>query len=201
MPKIMIVLGGLILALAALYAPWHQADQTLTPAAPPGQQLTGTRASAPAKPAPAGTPPVSAPQPAAQASAAPLNNYRPLTRKPIALSDQEWRALQEAAGEGPNREHELARMADYMVFQKKFMSWQSLPASAEPAQRAQLSAELLDEIPVKVAQGVLSTQQAMQIQEAVLTAMVPEPTRRAQLLEMAHRRLPAQPAAAPAFPH
>lgn len=139
-------------------------------------------------------------QPAANSAPPPLDNYKLITRKPDALSDLEWSALKNASGHGVNSEHELARMADYAVFQKKFMQWQSPDMSASPSQREHLGRELLDEIPNKVAQGVLATQQAEQIQEAVLTELTSEPTRRAQLLDIERRRLPAQPYAAPAFP-
>lgn len=135
------------------------------------------------------------------ASAPPLDNYPPIQRKPSALSDQEWQTLKAQASQTANPDHELSRTADYISFQKKYMAWRALTPGAQDPQRQELAQSLLDDLPTKVAQGVVAAQQARQIQEDILTASVPDESRRQQLLEAEHQRLPAQPQAAAPFQH
>lgn len=135
------------------------------------------------------------------ASAPPLDNYQTLTRKPDALSEQEWQAMRAAAAQSPNPGHELARMADYVVFQKRFMQWQGGAATMDAKQRASLGQSLLDEMPTKVAQGVLAAQQAIQIQSQIVQDLEADVAKRQKWLDQERQRLPAQPEVAPAFEH
>jgi cytoskeletal protein RodZ len=125
----------------------------------------------------------------------------PLTRKPDALSEQEWQAMRAAAAQSPNPGHELARMADYVVFQKRFMQWQGGAATMDAKQKASLGQSLLDEMPTKVAQGVLAAQQAIQIQSQIVQDLEADVAKRQKWLDQERQRLPAQPEVAPAFEH
>lgn len=195
----MLLLMALIGLLWWIGARWHEPQDHPT-AQPSLPQVSSGASAAGALPplamASAVAQPVHVP-----ASAPPLDNYQTLTRKPDALSELEWQAMREAAAQSPNPGHELARMADYVVFQKRFMQWQGGAATMDAKQRASLGQALLDEMPTKVAQGVLAAQQAIQIQSEIVQDLEADVAKRQKWLDQERQRLPAQPDVAPAFEH
>lgn len=194
-----------MLVLAALVGLWRigalwDEPQDKTLAKPRPSQVPLSASATVAGPAPSTASTAALPS-HARASAPPLDNYRTLTRKPDALSESEWQAMRTAAAQSNNPEHELARMADYVVFQKRFMQWQGGAATMDAKQRASLGQALLDEMPTKVAQGVLAAQQAIQIQSQIVQDLEADVAKRQKWLDQERQRLPAQPEVAPAFEH
>lgn len=122
----------------------------------------------------------------------PLETLPPATLtgdRPADFTDEEWSALKEAMSRTDNPDKELARVVDYLRFQRGFEQWQSLQASPDMAARRQLAEQLFDRVPERLRQGELSMGEAVLIQAALLNDIETNDELRQQRLKMAQKVL------------
>lgn len=94
---------------------------------------------------------------------------------PEGLDAAQWQSLRESLKDHPQRDAEIARVAEYMAFRSRVDRWRA--ARAQPAERdaaRQLAHGLLDGLPVHVGRRELSAGEAMLLQDALLETLLPE---------------------------
>lgn len=117
-------------------------------------------------------------------------------QRPAFLTEQEWASLQQALRDTPDREHEQARIVEYLRFQKQFQLWQSMRDSPDVAQRHELATDLLNRVPDRLENREMSASEAELVQAALLEDLVPDPQQRQARLLAEKQRLITQPSEA-----
>lgn len=110
-------------------------------------------------------------------------------QRPEFLTEEEWKSLVEALKDTPNREHEQARIVEYLRFQKQFQLWQSMRDSQDAAKRQALAKELLEAIPQRLENREVSSGEAQLLQATLLEELVPDQQQRQVRLEAEKKRL------------
>jgi len=82
-----------------------------------------------------------------------------------------------------NPESELKRVVAYLRFQKSFEQWQNLRESSDLARRQQLAASLVDQLPERLRQGVVTMGEALMLASALWTDLEPNEDKRKVRLE------------------
>lgn len=119
--------------------------------------------------------------PAAAATAAP---------RPDAISDLEWQVLQGVAAQHADPKAELARLVANLRFNKACEQWRALSSPDHTARRQVLAAQLLAEIPDRVAGQALDADAAKTLQRQLLADLVSDPAQREQRAAREAERLP-----------
>lgn len=109
--------------------------------------------------------------------------------RPADFTAEEWATLRSATANEAQPERELARLVNYLRFQKGFAQWQSLQNSADVAARHRLAEQLLTQLPERVRHGELGGGEATLLQQALLADLVPDETSRQQRLSQAQAEL------------
>ena len=103
----------------------------------------------------------------------------PVTERPAFVSYLEWQVLKNVAQQHPNSEQELTRLVNHLRFAKQWDLWQET-APQDKTRRYALAEQLLLEIPDRVKNQELDVVHAQQMQESLLTALIPDVTERRQ---------------------
>jgi hypothetical protein len=112
--------------------------------------------------------------------------------RPADLTDEEWRALQETVGKGPNAQAEMKRVMAYLRFQKGFTQWQAQQeTSQDPAQRKVLAQQLLAAVPERLKQSEVTIGEALMLAAALYNDIEPDETTRSIKLEQFRVKLEA----------
>lgn len=121
----------------------------------------------------------------------------PINERPPFASRIEWLTLLQVAEQAPNRQTELTRLVNELRFFKQLDLWRANLVTLTPAQRQVLIGGLLNEIPDRVAKGVMDIEEARTLQREMVYDLLSDPGQRAQRLEQEGARLkpPAPPAA------
>jgi hypothetical protein len=173
-----VALVGLLVLLLLLWFFW------LEPGA--GKKPAATTAAAPVPPASAGAaayliasavPVAASAAPAATATTAAVSDGGAiavagsgshtvvlLSSKPSFMSDADWARLQSTAATA-SANQQSPQLKSIIDLQQKINTWQT-----QPAMREQLSQQILQKLPELVANGVVSPDQAQQMQQAILNA-------------------------------
>lgn len=77
----------------------------------------------------------------------------PVRERPGYVSPMEWLVLKRVADRHADPQAELTRMVHFLRFHKLLERWQTLPADVPPAERRRLAANLVADLPHRVAQG------------------------------------------------
>ncbi len=122
-----------------------------------------------------------------------LSKPTPPDQRPEFLTEDEWKSLREALKDTPNREHEQARIVEYLRFQKMFQLWQSMRDSQDAAKRQALAKDLLDAIPQRLENREVSAGEAQLLQATLLEELIPDAQQRQVRLQAEKQRLTIQP--------
>ncbi|MBS0449316.1 MAG: hypothetical protein JSR59_25640 [Proteobacteria bacterium] len=123
---------------------------------------------------------------------------------PEGMTAEQWRALQDALKDDPNRQAEIARVTGYMGFLSRSARWRALreQGAAESPQALALARGLLDELPGHVARGETSGAEARVMVHAWVDTLYPNDTERGTQRDLQIARvaaaLPATPDASAA---
>ena len=130
---------------------------------------------------------------AAEAASAPVPSGAP----PAGLSAEQWRQLQESLRGNPNREAELARIAEYLGFQQTLQQYRTRRSQgAAPAELQALARQIDQGIDIHLARGELSAGEANLLKSTVLIDIEPDPGQRAAMLNEWRDQQAQAPAAA-----
>lgn len=105
--------------------------------------------------------------------------------RPSDFSPEDWSALKEAMAKTANPQAELQRVVGYLRFQKRFEQWQSLRESGSMAQRQQLAATLVEQLPERLRQGEVTMGEALMLASALWADLEPNADKRKVRLEEA----------------
>lgn len=111
--------------------------------------------------------------------------------RPSDFTMEEWATLKDAVKQADNPQAELARVRDYLRFQKGFGQWQTLQASPDTARRHQLAQQLLDQLPERLRQGEMNAGEFAIVQQALLLDLVPDEAQRKQRIAQLQASLAA----------
>ncbi len=109
--------------------------------------------------------------------------------RPADFTEAEWATLRSATADEAQPERELARLVSYLRFQKGFAQWQRLQDSSDVAARHRLAEQLLTQLPERVRQGEMGAGEATLLQQALITDLEVDETRRQQRLSLAQTEL------------
>jgi len=134
---------------------------------------------------------------AVQSTAAPSFAKEPLIAHsgggvPEGMTAEQWRALQDSLKDHPQRDAEIARVAEYMAFQSRMERYRSLRAQADAGAQAaarELAAGLLDSVPTHVARGEMTAGEAALAQGALIDTLLPDAAARQLRSEQERKRL------------
>lgn len=123
----------------------------------------------------------------------------PLTEPPQVLPDgrpsdfpeDEWKALQETVGKGPNGQAELKRVTAYLRFQRGFEQWQSTQDRGDPQERKALAQQLLGAVPERLKQSEVTMGEALMIAAALYGDLEPDESARSVKLDQFRIKLEA----------
>jgi hypothetical protein len=112
--------------------------------------------------------------------------------RPADLTEDEWRALQDTVGKGPNAQAEMKRVTAYLRFQKGFTQWQAQQeTSHDPAQRKALAQQLLTAVPERLKQSEVTIGEALMLAAALYNDIEPDEATRSIKLEQFRVKLEA----------
>ncbi len=112
--------------------------------------------------------------------------------RPADLSQDEWKALQDTVGKGPNAASEMKRVTAYLRFQRSFTRWQSDQDSNRDVQgRKQLAEQLLASVPERLKQSEVTVGEALMIGTALLGDLEPDDAARSVKLDQLRIKLEA----------
>ncbi|HRH16825.1 MAG TPA: hypothetical protein PLS22_05170 [Aquabacterium sp.] len=145
------------------------------------------------------------PEAAASASAAGVamrgfpGGVSPLSEPPQVLSDgrpsdfsqDDWQALQETVGQGPNGQAELKRVTAYLRFQRGFEQWQAMQESTTAQERKGLAEQLLQAVPERLQQSEVTVGEALMIATALYGDLEPDEAARSVKLDQFRIKLEA----------
>lgn len=114
----------------------------------------------------------------------------PAAQRPDAISDLEWQVLQGVAAQHADPKAELARLVANLRFNKACEQWRALSGPGNTDRRVALAAELLVEIPDRVAGQALDANAAKTLQQQLLADLVSDPVQREQRAAREAERLP-----------
>jgi len=103
----------------------------------------------------------------------------PITERPAFVSHLEWQVLKNVAQQHPNPEQEMTRLVNHLRFAKQWDLWQETDPQDVTRHRA-LAEQLLEEIPSRVSNQELDPAYAQQMQQTLLTALIPDAGERRQ---------------------
>lgn len=171
------VAGGLAVVGAMA---WHEGEV----AAP--ESLASPHSTAQVPPAPEASPLITA-GPQASASASVNTNGQSQAARPAWLAEAEWQELQNAFAHHPQREAEIARVLNFVQFQREvaqFQQWRENAAAATaPTGLLTLARALRATLDQRMARHEVSAPEALKLQSALLDVLVPDDTERAQQLQ------------------
>jgi len=134
-------------------------------------------------------------------SADPLVTHPPAAvGPPEGMTAEQWRALRDSLKDHPQRDAEIARIADYMAFRARAERYRALrdqKDSPTQAEARQLATGLLDTLPAHVARGELSAGEARLMQQALLETLLPNGAQRETRQAVERQRLADALPAAP----
>jgi hypothetical protein len=113
----------------------------------------------------------------------------PIKERPSFVSPMEWTMLQSVSQQNANPGAELTRLVNNLRFMKQLELWQGLPPSASPTQRQALAAQLLEDLPQRLANGEMDFKDAQKTQAALLQDAVPDVKERKKRAAIEARRL------------
>ncbi|AKJ31809.1 hypothetical protein [Caldimonas brevitalea] len=189
------------LLLAALTIVWWQRrEPVVAPAAAAQQPDVGWRTPSPfgngpaAQEAPVATTADDDESPVPSASA-PATDLPP----PRGMSASQWAQLQDSLRDHPERDAEIARVADYMAYQHTLDLYQAQRAQGAPLHELQPLARELDAgLEQRITRGEMSLPEAQLLKSALLDTLQPDATQRTAALDAWRRRhTPPPPAADP----
>ncbi len=112
--------------------------------------------------------------------------------RPADLTEDEWRALQDTVGKGPNAQAEMKRVTAYLRFQKGFTQWQAQQeTSHDPVQRKALAQQLLTAVPERLKQSEVTIGEALMLAAALYNDIEPDEATRSTKLEQFRAELEA----------
>jgi len=100
---------------------------------------------------------------------------------PEGMTAEQWQALRDSLKDHPQRDAEIARIADYMAFRARAERYRTLREqkdSSTQAEARQLATGLLDTLPAHVTRGELSAGEARLMQQALLETLLPDGAQR-----------------------
>lgn len=104
--------------------------------------------------------------------------WRPLSgalkERPDYVSAMEWQMLKGVAERHPDPQAELLRLTNFLRYTKLLEKWQDLPSSADAGQRQALAMQLSSELPDRVRNGELETQDALKQATGMLRDAYPD---------------------------
>jgi len=102
---------------------------------------------------------------------------------PAGLTEDQWQTLQQRVEPGPQHDRELARIVDFLEFQRRVVALRESRGDADAAARRRLLATQIESgIATHLALREISGPEAMLLEAASLDEMEPDPARRAQRL-------------------
>lgn len=119
----------------------------------------------------------------------------PVAVRPPFVSEMEWTALRQVASQREGSERELTRMVNHLRYMKQLDLWRHAPASLPVAKREALVKQLLDELPMRVANSEMDRPMATKLQAELVEKLVADPAARARRLKAEGKRLAGPPAA------
>lgn len=112
--------------------------------------------------------------------------------RPADLTEDEWRALQDTVGKGPNAQAEMKRVTAYLRFQKGFTQWQAeQETSRDPARRKALAQQLLAAVPERLKNSEVTIGEALMLAAALYNDIEPDEATRSIKLEQFRVKLEA----------
>lgn len=112
-----------------------------------------------------------------------------ITERPEFVSRIEWQILKGVAAAREDSERELLRLVNYLRFSKQLEWWQSQQPDPNHHRHLSVGWKLLNEIPERVEQQDLATDQAQQLQVALLEVLEPDAGKRRHHLEREAARI------------
>lgn len=112
-----------------------------------------------------------------------------ITERPEFVSRIEWQILKGVAAAREDSERELLRLVNYLRFSKQLEWWQSQQPDPNHHRHISVGWKLLNEIPERVEQQDLATDQAQQLQVALLEVLEPDAGKRRHHLEREASRI------------
>lgn len=112
----------------------------------------------------------------------------PVRQRPEFVSRLEWQILSSVAEQRPEPEQELTRLVNLLRFNKQ-MEWWQKDGNLSASQRTDLGWHLLNELPERVHQGDMASEDAQQLQVALLSELEPDPDKRRQRLQEEAERI------------
>jgi hypothetical protein len=114
----------------------------------------------------------------------------PVKERPPYVSRMEWAMLQGVAQQQTDPDKELTRMVNFLRFSKQMELWEAMPKTPENAAKRQvLAAQLVDDLPSRVATGELDLKDAQGKLTAFLADAVSDPNVRRQREDAEGKRL------------
>ena len=105
----------------------------------------------------------------------------PVTERPSFMSDMEWSVFKSVAMQQPDPDKALTSLVNKVRFIKQLEVFQDLPASADKVKRQALASELLSDLPERLRNHDYDYAGAVQLQNQLLAAAEPDPSKRAGL--------------------
>jgi hypothetical protein len=175
-PNLLLWGGALVLGAAAGAGLWWQQSR----------QVEGAAVGQPA--VSAVTPPPSAAEALRNLTSPPpvLDDGRPAD-----FSPEDWKNLKETVGKAPNGAQELARVANYLRFQRAFTQWQELSERGTPEQRRPLAEKLLQTVPERLKQSEVTMGEALMLAAVLYNDIEPDEAARTTKLDAFRAQLEA----------
>jgi len=111
--------------------------------------------------------------------------------RPSDFSEDDWKALQDTVGQGPNGQAELKRVTDYLRFQRGFEQWQAMQESSSAQERKALAEQLLSAVPDRLKQSEVTVGEALMIAAALYGDLEPDEAARSAKLDQFRIKLEA----------
>lgn len=112
-----------------------------------------------------------------------------ITTRPDDVTEMEWRVLQGVAAQSRDPSRTLAALVAKLRFSKQLELFRSGSAAAP---RADLAAQLLADLPARVAAGDMARDEALRLLPALVGPLEPDPASRAARVRREAARLPGQ---------
>ncbi len=111
--------------------------------------------------------------------------------RPSDFSQDDWQALQETVGQGPNGQAELKRVTAYLRFQRGFEQWQAMQETSSAQERKGLAEQLLQAVPERLKQSEVTMGEALMIATALYGDLEPDEAARSVKLDQFRIKLEA----------
>jgi hypothetical protein len=111
--------------------------------------------------------------------------------RPSDFSQDDWQALQETVGKGPNGEAELKRVTAYLRFQRGFEQWQAMQETSSAQDRKALAEQLLQAVPERLQRSEVNIGEALMIATALYVDLEPDEAARSVKLDQFRIKLEA----------